>query len=155
MVDEDAAGVGLGDVGRELAEGLAHQACLQTDLVVTHLAFNLGFRRKGGHRVNHDNVDGAAADEVVGDFEGLLAVVRLRDEQRIDVDTQIDRVGAVKGMLGIDNGGDALFLGFRDGVDGQCGLAAGFGSVDLDDPATRIAANAEGVVQRDGTCRDR
>ena len=155
LVDEDAAGIGLGNVGREFAEGLAHQAGLEAHFVVAHLAFDLGFRRQGRHGVDDDDVDGAAADQVVGDFKGLLAVVGLGNEQRVDVHAQVDGVGAVEGVLGVDDGGDAaLLLRLGDGVDGQRGLAAGFRAVDFNDAAARIAADAQRVVERDRARRD-
>ena len=155
LVDEDAAGVGLGDVGREFAESLAHQAGLQTHFVVAHFTFDLGFRGKGRDRVDDDDVDGAAADQVVGDFKRLFAIVGLGDEQRVDVHAQVDGVGAVEGVLGVDDRGDAaLLLGLGDGVDGQRGLAAGLRAVDLDDPSSRIAADTQGVIQGDGAGRN-
>ncbi len=43
----------------DLAQRLAHQSSLQTDVAVTHLAFDLGARNKSGHGVDHDDVEGA------------------------------------------------------------------------------------------------
>ncbi len=43
------------------------------------------FGREGGHRVDRDDVERAAADEELGDLERLLAVVGLRDEEVVDV----------------------------------------------------------------------
>ncbi len=45
-------------------------------------------------------------------------------------------------------------LGLGDDVQGQGRLARGLGAVDLDDPAPREAADAEGQVERDGPGRD-
>ena len=51
-------------------------------------------------------------------------------------------------MLGVDEGGDAAgLLGFGDDVQGEGGLAGGFGAEDLDDAAAGDAAAAEGDVE--------
>ena len=77
LVDEYAAGVGLGDVGRQFPQCLAHQPCLKSDLVVAHLTFDLRLRSQGCDRVNHHDVNRSRTDQVVGDLKRLFAVVRL------------------------------------------------------------------------------
>ena len=75
---------------------------------------------------------------------GLLAVVRLGDEQVIGLDAEFSGVARVQRMLGIDEGGDAAaLLGFGDDVQRQGRLAGGFRAVDLDDAAAWHAADAE------------
>ena len=55
-------------------------------------------------------------------------------------------------MLRVDESRDAaLFLSFRDGMDGQSGLTGGFGTVNLDDTAFRESADAQCRVQTDGS----
>ena len=155
LVDEDAAGVRLGDVRGELAEGLGHETGLEADLVLAHLAFDFRFRSEGGDRVDHDNVDGAAPDEVVRDLERLFTVVRLRDQEGFEVHAQGLRIGPVEGVFRVDDGGDAPgLLRLGDRMHGEGGLTAGFGTIDLDDPSFRVAADSEGVVQGDGPARD-
>ena len=68
LVDEDAAGVRAADGGGEFSQCLAHQASLQAHLALAHLAFDFGFWCQSGHAVDDDDVDGAAADELVGNF---------------------------------------------------------------------------------------
>ena len=63
-----------------------HQAGLQADVGVAHLAFDLGAGREGGDRVDDDDVERAGAHEHLGDLERLLAGVGLGDEQLVDVD---------------------------------------------------------------------
>ncbi len=53
---------------------------------VAHLALELGLGDEGRDGVDDDDVDGAAADEDLGDLQGLLAVVGLGDEEVVDVD---------------------------------------------------------------------
>ena len=58
-------------------------------------------------------------------------------------------------MLGIDIGSDAAgSLGLGDGMQGQGGLARGFGAVDLDDATAGVAAHSQCLVQADRSCRD-
>ena len=155
LVDEDAAGVRLGNVRRELAESLGHQARLKAHLVLAHLALDLRFRSKGRDGVDHHDVDGTAPDEIVRDFEGLLPIVRLGDEEGLEVHAQGLRIGPVKGVFRVDDGGDAArFLGLGDRMDRQGGFSAGFRAVDLDDPALGVTPDAQRMVQGDGSARD-
>ena len=55
---------------------LISRAC-EPGLHVAHLAFKLGARHESGHRVDHQHVDRAGAHQRVGDFQRLLAGVRL------------------------------------------------------------------------------
>ncbi|MGC4083478.1 MAG: hypothetical protein QM736_15545 [Vicinamibacterales bacterium] len=89
------------------------------------------------------------------DFERLLAVVGLRDEQVVDVDTELPGVHRVERMLGVDerrHAAEPLRLG--DHLQRQRGLARRFRSEDLDDAATRHAADTERVVDADRAGRD-
>ena len=74
---------------------------------VAHLAVQLGLGDQGGDGIDDQHVDGAGANQGFGDFEGLLAVVGLRDEEVVDVHAQLSGVGGVEGVLGVDEGGEA------------------------------------------------
>ena len=105
---------------------------------------------KRGHRVDDDQIDGAGADQLVGDLQGLLAAVGLRDQQILDAHAQLARIGDVEGVLGVDEGAYAArFLCLRDGVQGERGLARGLGTEDLDHAAARQSAHAQGQVEAD------
>ena len=148
-------GVGLVQVGRELAQGLGHQPGLEADVAVAHLALDLGPGRERGHRVDHHDVERTRADEHVGDLEGLLPRVGLGDQQLVDVDADLRRVHRVHGVLGVDVGADAaVALGLGHHVHGQRGLAGGLRAVHLDDPASGQAADAEGEIEGQGPRRD-
>jgi hypothetical protein len=109
--------VGLVDRGGELAQRLAHQPRLQAGLHVAHFAFEFGARDKRRHRIDHQNVDGARANQRVGDLQRLLAMVGLRDQEFVDIAPELARIDRVERVLRIDEGADAtLLLRFRDGV---------------------------------------
>ena len=132
----------------ELAQGLAHEPGLQADEAVAHLALDLGLGRERRDGVDGDDVEGAAAHQHLGDLEGLLAVVRLRDQQIVDVDADGLGVDGVHGVLGVDErrlAAELLRLG--DEVVDHGGLARGLRAEDLDDAAARDAADAEGDVE--------
>jgi hypothetical protein len=61
-----------------------HQPGLGAGLDVAHVALELGLGHERGDGVDHDDLDGAGAHERLGDLEGLLAVIGLRDEQLLD-----------------------------------------------------------------------
>jgi hypothetical protein len=92
---------------RELAQRLGHQACLQADVAVAHLALDLRSRRQRRDRVHDDDVDRRGAHQHVGDLERLLAGVGLGHEQLVDVDPERLGVGRVERVLGIDERSDA------------------------------------------------
>ena len=145
----------LRDDGGQLAQGLGHQAGLEAHLRFAHLALDLGLGHQRGDRVDDDDVDGAGADQHLGDLEGLLAVVGLGDQQLVDVDAELLGVLRVEGVLGVDEGGQAAgLLGLGDDLEGERRLARGFRAEDLDDAAARDAADAERGVDRERAGRD-
>mgnify|MGYP003694647087 CR=1 FL=1 len=89
------------DGAGELAQRLRHEARLQAHLRFAHLAFDFGLGHERRHRVDDDDVDAVRADQHLDDFERLLAVVRLRDQQVVDVDAQLLRIRGVERVLGV------------------------------------------------------
>src|SRR5690348_1768138 len=148
LVDEDHQGAGLLDVGGELAQRLAHQAGMQADVGVAHLALDFRLRRQRSDRVDHDHVDRARAHQHVGDFQRLLAGVRLRYQQVVDLDAELLGIGRIERMLGVDERrGAAGTLATGDRLQGHGGLAGRLRPVDLDYAAARQTADTEGDVQ--------
>ena len=128
---------------------------MQTDVGVAHFAFDLGPRDEGGDRVDDQDVDGAGTNELLGDLQSLFAVVRLCDEERVDVDAEVGGVDGVEGVFRVDEGGFAAeFLCFCDGVQREGGLTGGLRSVDLDDAAPGKSADAGGGVEGQGAGGD-
>ena len=105
LVDEDEAGVGAGDGGGEFAHGLRHQARVQAHEAIAHFAFELGLGNQCGDGIDHNHVDDIRRDQGVGDFEGLFAVIRLRDQQVVDVDAECARIGGIERMFGVNERG--------------------------------------------------
>ena len=122
---------------------------------IAHLALDLSAGHEGGDGVDDDEVDGAGANQHVGDLERLLTGVGLRHQQRVDVDAELLGVLGVQRVLSVDERCDsagALCIG--DGVQGQGRLTRRLRSVDLDDASTRHPSDAEGDVEGDGARRD-
>ena len=148
LVDEDDDGVGALDVAGELAQRLGHQARVQADLHLAHLAFDLRLGRERRDGVDHDHVHRVGAHQHVGDLQRLLAGVGLRDQQVVDVHAELLGIGRIERMLGIDEGrraAGALHLG--DDLQRERGLAGGLRPEDLHDAAARQAADAERDVE--------
>ena len=53
---------------------------------VPHLPLDLRLGDQSGHGVDDDDVQTARAHEHVGDLQGLLTGIRLRDQEVVDVD---------------------------------------------------------------------
>ena len=122
---------------------------------VAHVALELRSWDEGGHRVDDHDVEGAGADEHVGDLERLLPRVRLGDQQLVDVDPERLCVHGVEGMLGIDEGGDtAVALGLGHDMERQGRLAGALRAEDLDDTTTRQAADAKSQIESQCPGRD-
>ncbi len=122
---------------------------------VAHFAFDLGLGYQRGHRVDDDHVNCVGTHQHVGDFQGLLTRVRLRDQQVVDIDAQLAGIFRVECVLGVDEGaGGAILLGFGDDRQGQRGLTRRFRTVDFDDTALWQTTNAQGNVQAQRAGRD-
>ena len=151
LIDKDQAGARLRNRSGEFVERLRHEPCLQAHVRVAHFAVELGLGHQCGHRIDHQHIDSIRADKSFDDFERLLAVVRLRDEQVVGVHSQLLGVGRVEGVLGIHEGRQAaILLGFRDDLERDGGFAGGFRAEDLNDAAAGKAADAESGVEGDG-----
>ena len=112
-------------------------------------------RDEGGHGVDDHDVHRAGAHQHVGDVERLFAVVGLGDEQFVGLHAEAGRIGDVERVFGVDEGGHtAHALTFGDDVQGEGGLAGGFGAVYLGNAAARNAADTEGQVKGQGAGGD-
>ena len=108
---------------------------------------------RGGHRVDHHDVERVRADEHVGDLEGLLPRVGLGDQQLVDVDADLLRTPGPWRARRRCRRRCRRCAGPRPPRHGQRGLAGGLGAVHLDDPASGQAADAEGEVEGRGPRR--
>ncbi len=115
---------------------------------IAHLAFDLGLGRQRRYRVDHHHVYRPRAHQHVGNLERLLAGIRLRHQQVVDLHAELLRVGRIERVLGIDEGsGAAELLRLGDRLQRQGRLARGFRPIDLDHPSPRQAADTERNVQ--------
>lgn len=138
-----------------LRSGLRHQPGLKPHFRLAHLALDLGLGRQRGYGVDHDDIDRARTDQMVGDLERLLAVIGLRNKQLIDVHAQFPGIRAVERMLGIDKGSDAArFLRLGDRMNRERRLARRLGTEYLDHPALGVASDAERLIDRNRSRRN-
>ena len=155
LVDEDHRRSRLLYRPGQLSQRLRHQPRLQPHLGVPHLPFELGPRNQRRHGIDDDDVEGAAADQCVGDLEGFFAAVRLRDQQVLHVDPQLARKADVEGVLGVDECGDAtLLLSLSYHVESAHRLAGRLGTVHLDDAPPGDTPDPESGVEREAARRD-
>ena len=143
LVDEDDHRVRALDVAGQLAQRLRHQARLQADVRIAHVAFDLRLRRQRRDRIDDDHVD------------RLFAGIRLRHQQIVDIDAELVGIGRVERVFGVDERGRAAgFLAFGDDLQRQRGLTRGFRAVDLDDPAARQPPTPSATSERQRAGRD-
>src|SRR3546814_15034766 len=89
LVDEDHHATRAADRAGQLAQALRHEARLEADMAVAHLALDLRARHERRDRIDHEHVDRIRADQSIDNFERLLAGIGLRDDQLVDVDAQL------------------------------------------------------------------
>ena len=65
---------------------------MQPDVGITHLAFDFRFWNERCDRIDNDDIDGTAANKRVGDFQRLLPIIRLRNQQIVDINAQLSCV---------------------------------------------------------------
>ncbi len=112
----------------QLAQCLAHQARLQTDMGIPISPSSSALRHQGGDRINHQNVDRARTHQRIGDLKRLLTGIGLGDQQIVQIDTQLAGIDRIKRVFGIDKGADAAcLLGFGHDMQRQGRLAGTFG----------------------------
>ena len=155
LVDEDDNRMALGDRSRELTQSLGHEPGLHTRQGVAHIPLNLRPWHERRHGVNNDQVYSATTHQHLGDFQRLLAGIRLRDQQVLNVHTTGTGPHRVERVLCINKGGNPTGLLRRgDGVQCQCRLPAALRAVNLDHSTARQTANPQSNVEGDNTRRD-
>ena len=115
---------------------------------VAHFAFKFGARHKGSNRIDDQNINRPGTHERIGDFKSLLTSIWLRNQQFVGIHTQFAGISRIKRVFRIDKRtGTAQFLGFGDGVQGQCGLTRTFRTINFNNTAARQTANAQPDIQ--------
>ncbi len=66
-------------------------------------------------------------DQRIGDFQRLLARIRLRNQEIFEIDPELSRIDRIECVFGIDEAADAaLLLCLGNGLQRQRGLAPSF-----------------------------
>ena len=95
------------------------------------------------------------AHQRFGDFQRLLAVVGLRNQQIIHIHAEPLGIGRVERVFGIHKGCHAAsLLGFGDNLQADGGFARGFRAEDFNHAAARNSAHAQSGVKGDAAGGD-
>jgi hypothetical protein len=117
---------------------------------VAHFAIQFSLGHECRHRVHHEHIDGVRTHQGFDDLEGLLAVIRLADQQIIDVHSEFACVGRVQSVLRIHKcGQSAGLLRLRNYLQGNRRLTRGLRPEDLNHPAPGNSTYAQRCVKRD------
>ena len=93
-------------------------------MAVAHLAFDFRLRHECRDRVDDDAVDAVGANQHVGNFQTLLAGVRLRDQEIGDLDAKALGILRVERVFSVDVCRNAaILLDFGDDLKTERGLA--------------------------------
>ena len=124
-------------------------------MAIAHFAFQFGLGDQRGDRIHHQHVNGARADQSLGDLERLLAVIGLGNEQIVHVHAEFFSVSGIERVLGVYKRRQAAgLLRFCDHLQGDGGLAAGFRAENFHHPAAGESAHAQSGVEADGAGGD-
>ena len=147
LVDENGCTFGFGNQTGQLTQSLAHQTCLQTNVGITHLAFNFCTRNQSSNRVNNDNINSAAAYQCVSNFQCLLTIIRLRNQQIINIYTKMTGIFRIKRMLRINKSCIAAhFLSFSNHMQCNGSFTGRFRTVNLNNTSTRNATDTKSNI---------
>ena len=93
-------------------------------MLIAHVAFDFRFRHEGRYGVDNYDVNRAGAHQNFADLKRLLAGVRLRDQQILNVHAKLLGVFRIKRVFGVDEGRNATsLLRVRDDVQTERRLA--------------------------------
>ena len=148
LVNEYHAAVGLADGRRQLPACLRHHSCLQAHMGIPHLSVYLLSGDKGCHGVHNNDIHRAGAYHGLGNFQRLLAGIRLRDIEVIHIYPDVSGIHRIQGMLCVNKACDAAALLYlRHHVQGDSGFSGGFRSVNLYNSSPRNSADPKRDIQ--------
>ena len=107
-----------------LRRRLRHQAGLQAHVRIAHFAiqFRLGNQRR--NRVDNEYIDGARTHQCLGNLQRLLAVIRLGDQQIVDIHAQLACISGIQRVFRVNKCRQAAgLLRFRDNLQRDGGFA--------------------------------
>ncbi len=115
---------------------------MQSHVAIAHLAIELRLGNQRCHRIHHHDIHRAGGNQGVGNFQRLLAVVRLRNKQIVHIHAELPRIARIKGVFGVDEGRrSAHLLRFGDHLQGECGFAGRLRPENLHYAPSREAAH--------------
>ena len=125
-------------------------------MAVSHVAVDLRLGNQCCHGVHYNNIHSPGANHGLCDFQSLLAVIRLRNVQIINIHAYVLCIDRVKRMLRVNKSGNsAPFLDFRDHMKRNCRLTTGFRTINLHDSSLGDASQSERNIQTQRACWDR
>src|SRR5690606_2101182 len=155
LVNEDDHAVSAFDGSRQFTQGLAHQTGLQTRQGIAHIAFDFSLGSQGGHRVDNNQVYRTRTHQGFGNFQSLLAGIRLGDQQIAQVHAQFLSVLHVQRVFGVNKGTCAFeLLHLCNHLQGQRGFTRRFRAVNFNNATTWQTTDAQSNVQTQGTRGD-
>ena len=154
LIDKNHGRLRFAHNAGELPEGLTHQSRVQPHVRIAHFAFDLRSRRKRGHRVHDNDVNGVASHECIYYVQGLFARIWLGNEQVIKFYTDAFRIIRVERVFGVNECRcPAAFLHFGDHMHGESRFAGRFWSKNFYHSPFGYSPNTQSQVQGDRTRR--
>ena len=121
---------------------------------IAHIAINFSLWRQSGHRVDYHQIHRIRTNQRLRNFQCLLAVIWLRNQQIFRVHAQTLSVCWIKSVLGINKRRrSTLLLNLRNSMKRQRCLTRAFWTINFYDTTLRISA-AKRQIQTQSTRRN-
>ncbi len=92
---------------------------------------------------------------MLGNFQGLLPIVRLRYQQIFSIDPQFFSIVFIEGMFGINKcSQSSSLLSLCNAMHRQSGFTGGLWSINFDDSTSWNSTNTQGHIQSQRPCRN-
>ena len=122
---------------------------------VAHLAVQFRLGNQRGHRVNHQHVNRARTHQRLGNFQCLLAAIRLRNQQVVHIHAQLFGIAGVERVLSVyKRSQPAQPLRFRNHLQSDGRLSRRLRPEDFRNPPAGNATHAQCSVKADGAGGD-
>src|SRR5271154_7224680 len=122
---------------------------------IAHLSVELRLWHKGCYGVHHQHIDGVRPDQRFDDLQCLLTIVRLADQQIVDVYSELASVGRIERMLRIHKRRQTTsLLRLCNNLQRNRCLTRGFRAKDLNNASSWNSTHTQCCVERDGTRRN-
>ena len=116
---------------------------------IAHLALDFCTRNESSNGVDNDNINRTAAYQSISNLQRLLAIIRLRNQQIVNINAQMARIFRIQCVLRINEGCIAAqLLRLSNHMQSHSRLTGRFRSINFNHTSTGNTADTKSNIQR-------